>query len=219
MKMTHYLALTAVAGCGLTAALMMQPETTQAADHQDGPAATAKPSADIGDLYAWHKGDAGPEQKFVTILTFDGLKAAMDAPVTTYDADVLYTINVDNNGDTDADIQIYVRFGQNADGDWGMQIQNLPGTDGDVVGAVETVLNPADGVIAHVGIHDDPFFFDLAGFNATVETGDLAFSALTGDAVDGLAGLNTMAITLEMPMAPVLNGGTQLKVWATTATK
>lgn len=213
MKMRQFLALTAVAGLGLTAVLMTQSDTTQAADHNDGPAAAAKRSADIGDLYAWHKGEAGAE-KLVTILTFDGLRAAMDAPVAVYDEDVLYTINIDNDGDTTADIQIHVRFGKNAAGDWGMQIQNLPGTTEDVVGAVGTVLDPAEGVKAHVGIHDDPFFFDLAGFTETLATGTLAFTK-----TDALAGTNTMAITLEMPLSDALGTGTQLKVWATTATK
>lgn len=214
MKMTHFLALTAVAGCGLTAALMMQPEPTQAADHKDSPATQVKSAADIGDLYAWHIGDAGADQKLVTILTFDGLKPAMSAPLGTYDDKVLYTINIDNNGDTTPDIQIRVRFGKNAAGDWGMQIKNLPGTSEDVVGAVGTVLAPVTGVKAHVGIHDDPFFFDLTGFNETLATGTLAFTK-----ADAFAGTNTMAITLEMPMSAALGAGTQLKVWATTASK
>lgn len=215
MKMTHFLALTAVAGCSLTAALMMQPETTQAADHKDGPAAQAKPSADIGDLYAWHKGDAGPDQMLVTVLTFNGLIPGMDAPVAVYDKDVLYTINIDNNGDITPDHQIHVRFGQNDAGDWGMQVQNLPGADDAVVvGPVGTVNNPNGLVKAYAGIHDDPFFFDLDGFLAIGDQGTKGFTK-----TDAFAGTNTMAIVLEMPMPAVLDGGAQLKVWATTATK
>lgn len=82
-------------------------------------------------------------------------------------------------------------------------------------------------VTVQAGIFDDPFFFDLTGFISTIanlddpDQGpiDLAFRSLTGVTEnDDLAGLNTMAIVVEMPAAEALadNPDGFLQIWATT---
>jgi hypothetical protein len=53
-------------------------------------------------------------------------------------------------------------------------------------------------------VFDDPFFFDLAGFNDGLN--------FTGD--DTLAGANVSAIVLEVPSVPL--GGPNIGVWART---
>ena len=102
---------------------LLASSTALAADHAEAPTAGADPAADIADLYAWYD---GTDVRFA--LTFAGLGAAGDP--ATYDADVLYQIHIDNDGDTMADHSIEVRFGQNDDGDWGVQAMGVPGADG-----------------------------------------------------------------------------------------
>ena len=179
-----------------------------AADHEEAPGAQADLAADIADLYHWHT-EAGTA---VSVLTFGGIANA-DAPV--YDAGVLYTIHIDTDMDNESDQQVHVRFGQTSDGNWGVQA-----TLASALGSIEmsgntgeVILDEMTGTQIWAGIADDPFFFDLAGFGATVanlqdasDPADIAFTA-----TDALAGANTTAIVIEGP-----NTATNYQVWATT---
>lgn len=223
-----------LAGTAALAALAinLQAPTVDAADHIDGSIETDA-AADIADFYAWEN-EAG---NIVAIMTYGALLSAGDDPV--YDEGVLYTFHIDNtasaaeavdwadNGnDNESDIQIHVRFGQNALGDWGVQVLNLPGANPELVGGVGTDLGRVGGR-AHAAMFDDPFFFDLTGFQDTIanidegmEDADLAFASLApmGAPVDGFEGLNTMAIVLEFNATEALNENADnfLQMWVTT---
>lgn len=179
----------------------------QAADHAEAPGASADPAADIADFYAWVSND-----RFVAAITFAGLGAA--GQPATYDADVLYVVHVDNDGDNVSDLDILVRFGQNGAGEWGVQAEGLPGLMDPLSGAVATTLEDGDHRL-FAGLRDDPFFFDLAGFQDTLMTGNVSFDSTR----DSFAGTNVTAIVLEGPVTGFLAGGTGLNVWATTARK
>jgi hypothetical protein len=165
------------------------------------------PAADIADFYAWHD-DNG---HVVTIVTFAGLTAAGGS--ATWDADVLYGVHIDNNGDNLADHNIWVRFGQDAGGGWGMQVVGLPGGDATVEGNVDMALDAGNGLKAWAGLADDPFFFDLQGFNDTLATGTLSFDPTR----DSLAGTNVTAIALTMDEAAARGASTTFDIWTTTA--
>ncbi|MEN0060830.1 MAG: DUF4331 family protein [Myxococcota bacterium] len=178
-----------------------------AADHAEAPGAAADAAADIADFYAWADGG-----RLTTIITFAGLTPAGGA--ATYDADVLYTVHIDNDGDNVSDIDVLVRFGQNGAGEWGVQAEGLPGAAGPLSGAVNTTLE-AEGYQLYAGLRDDPFFFDLAGYTDTLTTATLSFDSTR----DSFAGTNVTALVLEGPVDGYLDGGTSLNVWATTARK
>ncbi|MGH1342275.1 MAG: DUF4331 family protein [Nannocystales bacterium] len=244
--------LAAVGGIALLAAASMTlgSQEVVAADHADAPGTMADGAADIADFYAWHTDDG----KIVAVITF----AALQGPgaEALYDPDVLYTVHIDNtataaglttpqnplpddnSNDNESDIQINVRFAQNGLGDWGVQIENLPGVDGAIQGAVGTEIDGGDGNLAQAGTFDDPFFFDLAGFQATIANAgdddndddpktpdfDLAFGSLADfpasitPAPDALAGTNVHGIVLEFDTAAALNKNADglLQLWATT---
>ena len=178
-----------------------------AADHNEAPGATADPAADLADVYAWHTG-----AKLVAAITFAGITASATGPV--YDEDVLYTIHVDNDADFVPDHNIYVRFGQNNDGDWGVQVENLPGSE-TISGPVGTNLSAGGGRLVYAGWREDPFFFDLDGFKATLDSGTLAFN----NTRDFFEGRNVTAIVLEMDLAAARGTGSSLNIWATTGRK
>jgi hypothetical protein len=178
-----------------------------AADHAEAPGAGADPAADLADYFAWAKAD-----RFVAIVTFAPFTPAGGA--ATWDADVLYTVHVDRDGDNDPDVSILVRFGQAADGSWGVQAMDVPGQDMPMEGAVEAAID-AGGAKLWAGLRDDPFFFDAAGFGDTLATGTIAFDSTR----DGVAGANVTAIVLDLPLAAVAGGSTTLNTWATTARK
>ncbi|MGQ0721502.1 MAG: DUF4331 family protein [Candidatus Eiseniibacteriota bacterium] len=179
-----------------------------AADHAEAPGTKADPAADIADIYAWHDGDA-----LVTVLTFDGLKTPSPGQTGTFEEGIVYTVNIDNDGDYVADIRVDSRFVTDSRGNRGIYVQNLPGANGPVVGFVESAIavNGRDAVFA--GLIDDPFFFDLEGFRATLATGTLSFDSSR----DSFAGLNVTAIALRMDLGAALDGGSTLNLWATTA--
>jgi hypothetical protein len=181
-----------------------------AADHAEAPTSAADPAADIADLYAWTN-DNG---ELSVVLTYAGLTAAVqDGGTATYDADVLYGIHIDADFDSVADTEIWIRFGQNSAGQWGMQASGIPGTDDVVTGAVGTGLLSSTTAL-WAGIADDPFFFDLTGFQDTVSTGTLMFSG-----TDSLAGTNVTAITLQFPYESIVGEDGKLQIWATSGRK
>jgi len=177
-----------------------------AADHAEAPISSADPAADIADLYLWENGGG----QTVAILTFAGLSpAGMPA---TYDADVLYGIHFDTDLDAVEDWSIWVRYGTDSQGNWGVQVVNLPGTGAPVWGPVEQVIPTAGGRVWS-GLRDDPFFFDLQGFNDTLYTATLMFDSTR----DSVAATNATAIVLEFDTASAMGASTQANVWATSA--
>ncbi len=200
--------LTATVGLIASSALAVTLTTSSsfAADHAEAPDATAQPSADIADYYAWHADD-----RLNMILTFSSL-GAPGAPAD-FDASRLYTFHFDTSVPADgiSEMEIYARFAQNAAGQWGVQVT---GADTDVIeGGVETILNQGDTSV-WAGLADDPFFFDQTGFRATVASGDLSFDNTNND----FAGTNVTAIVVQLPLTTIMGAGTALQTWTTTST-
>jgi hypothetical protein len=229
----------------VVSALPMGGQPVDAADHRDAPGTMADPFADLNDLYAWHT----ENDTIVVVLTFNGLLNPDTAPEDIYSEaelpNVLYTVHIDNdsvplanpgawdNQDPetfDSEIDIHVRFGQNGNGEWGVQVLNLPGADAEVVGPVDMDLDGNGGHV-YAGVIDDPFFFDLDGFLTTLANldddtldteADIGFRSLDptfrGDTTDSFAGLNTMAVVLEFDAATAVakNPDNFIQVWATS---
>lgn len=243
--MKRHSTLAAVGGIAIMAAasLTLGSQEVTAADHSDADGATADPAADIADFYAWHT-DSGT---IVAVITF----ASNQGPgvEALYDRDILYTVHVDNTAllanaatpadpltstnDNQSDININIRFGQNAEEAWGVQVESLPGSDDTFHGLVGEELDGGGGTRAQAGTYDDPFFFDAMGFGTTLaniadadNANDLAgFSSLADfpnsitPAADALAGTNVHAIVVEFdaPAALAENEDGILQVWATTS--
>ena len=219
----------------LTVGLSTLSPPASADDYLDSPLTASDAPADIGGFYAWHTDDA-----LIAVLTYaPGLRPG-DEPV--YDAGVLYTVCIDNTGtvveaddyfdndnDNVCDIAVEVRFGQNEAGEWGVQVEHLPGEMQPVVGPVETELGASGGSRVWTGVRDNPAFADVDGLVATTsnlieETDpiDIEFTSFsngvpTGSVNDSYAGYNAMTIVLEMDLEAALGSGTMIQAWATTA--
>jgi hypothetical protein len=201
-------------------------QVVTAADHADAPGTMADPAADIADLYAWHTADG----TIVAIVTFQGLQNPGEEP--DYDSELLYTIHIDNtadpmekadwqnnDNDNESDIQILVKFGQNGFMEWGAQFENVPGADGPIITPVQEEATSGTNVRVIAGVFEDPFFFDLDGFNMTfTELQDpAAASDLMFDATrDFFENTNVHAIVVEMDAPAALDGATYLQMWATS---
>jgi hypothetical protein len=202
------------AGATLALALLVSPLFfAHAADHLDPSTridGVGNP-ADIGDVYAWVHGEEG-DRTLVVIMTIGGPVAPVADQTAGFHPDVLYGVHVDRTGDHIADSNIWLRFGQNSLGAWGVQVVDLPGATGTVVGPVgETITDGSASV--YTGLRDDPFFFDLEGFLTTLETGTVSFVPNR----DFFAGQNISSVVLEMNLEAALAGGAVLNIWGTTA--
>lgn len=176
-----------------------------AADHIDAPAASVDVPADISDFFVWHDGS-----HLTAVLCFAPFGVAGDGAM--YDPDVLYGIHIDTNGDNEADHEIWARFGTDSLGNWGVQVEGMPGTGAPVAGPVESVIQAPGGRI-YAGLRDDPFFFDFDGLTETLSTATLSFDA-TDDAFEGT---NVTSIVVEMDQGAAANGADNIQMWATTA--
>ncbi|NNE43346.1 MAG: DUF4331 family protein [Gemmatimonadetes bacterium] len=193
--------------CAL-AGLLALAGPVMAADHAEAPGTRADLAGDIADLYAWHEGNT-----LIAIITYAGLQAPTSGQDITFDEGVTYTLNIDNDGDNIADIMVDTSFFTETNGKRGVLVQNLPGVSGDVSGFLNSTLKAEGRNRAFAGLVDDPFFFDLQGFQETLATGTLSFDGTR----DSVAGLNASAIALRMPLSEVLGNDATINLWATTS--
>lgn len=201
----------------------------RAADHLDAPGLTspsARPDADINDVYAFNSDKTGRTVLAVTT----GPGAGAIAP-KTYATDVAYKINVDQNGDAVEDLAFVVRFKKDTAKSGaanprqiftvtkfvGAGAMNATGGTPVATGFTNSPeANIKGGGRAWAGIRSDPFFFDLDAFRQVVlkqDRGRKSFCDNSGAGVDFFAALNTNAIILDLPNTAL---GGKIGVWAQT---
>lgn len=171
---------------------------TQASDHLDAPSLSGNGQVDLNDLYAFQA--PGASGNSVLILTVNPFAGSMSP--TNFATDVSYDFNVDINGDAVADVTYRANFsgaGQN-------QTYTVTRNGASFInGSTGINATNGSGATALAGNFDDPFFFDLAGFN----------NGFNFTGTDAFAGANVSAIVLELPSADF--GATNVGVWAATS--
>jgi len=189
----------------LIAALAVAVSATPAAfgaDHLDAPLASEDGRVDINDLYAFQS----PNNPSNTVLIMTVNPFAGVLSPTTFAEEVEYGFNIDTNGDALADIEYVSRFYSPVGGTQEVLFERHDSNGVFLLGQGNTggAFNTNNGGQMIADVFDDPFFFDLAGFNDGLN--------FTGE--DTLAGANTSAIVLELPSSEL--GATNIGVWATT---
>jgi len=190
---------------GLAAAFIGLALPLQAADHLDSPSVQADGRLDINDLYAFQS-PTNPDNS-VLIMTVNPVAGVLSP--TTLNPQGVYQLHIDNNGDVESDVSFSFYFSKPKDD--GSQNMLVLREDNSVYasGSTGETVTTSGGAQITVGVYDDPFFFDLAGFQNGF--------AFTGD--DFFAGLNVTAIVLEVPSS-VLNGAdSNIAVWARTTSR
>lgn len=191
----------------------------QAADHLDPPARTdpgntppgTDRNADIADLFVWHQG-TGANASLVAVVTFAGPTPPTAGQAVPCDRDVLYGIHISNDADQDPEFSIYARFGEDDLGNCFVSFDGIPGTTRPVIAPLERVVTRS-GVKVFAGLRDDPFFFDLQGFQETLSMGTIR---MINDR-DFFSGLNSAALVVEFPLVAISPGGEVINSWSTTA--
>ena len=221
---------TKMAAAALAAALL--PGTAFAADHIDSPAASGDPAADITDLYAWMTPDTGHLNLVVGVNAFAGDGSAFSDAVT-------YAFHVNSSagyGEAQTETLVTCQF---------YDIDKIECWAGDayVEGSpsdTEGLENDDQTLRVFAGLRDDPFYFELGGFQTAVGTVIGAADGLVfdefgcpaldggtsevligqlqgdGDPTDTLAGANVLALVVQVDTSLVNEGGPLLSVWAST---
>jgi hypothetical protein len=225
MKTTNTLRFSLSSMLALSAAFTL-PNTLRAADHGDGTSASIDRSADIGDVYFFT--DPTDATKVVIIGTIQGFIVPSEAGnFGIFDHNVRCRFDIENTGDAVFDKAIDVTFSPRATTAAAAQTQiatiayagfgTLPPATAPVTNP--TLANSANpqvvtalpgGIDFFAGITDDPFFFDIVGFNRFVAkhvANDMTSVAELSRGRDSFAGYNTMTIALRVPVALLRNVG------------
>lgn len=209
-----------------------------ASDHQDTPEVELSPRMDINDVYAF---PGATDDRIVLVMTTSSPLTPAQTQDASFDPDLLYQFKIDNTGDAIEDLVIQVTF----DGSGANSRVNVVGPVAPIMtgtrnklvrmspsvsGRANMMLGTPSGIQAFAGPRDDPFFLDLEQFFRIIPDRKPVSGALSqlpdvptassfrapGAAVDYLAGVNTLAIVLEMPKAMLTAGGNaRIGIWGT----
>jgi hypothetical protein len=182
-----------------------------AADHLDAPLLRVQGQGgrDINDVYAFQS-PANPANTVLvmTVNPFAGKSNPFGiVSDRTFDPAVEYQFLIDNNNDATPDVTYATTFTP-ATGATGL-LQTLTTTrNGTPIASGGTGANITlgGGGMVHASLFEDPFFFDLVGFN----------NGFTFTGADTFAGADISAIVLEVPSAQLNGANSNIGVWART---
>ena len=188
-----------------------------AADHRDSPVVDDDPAADINDVYMFR--DPNNAKRLVLVLSTYPLENPRFATSYQYDPDVIFQIGFDTQGKGTFSKFVTAKFSPLTNGAGSLQTITITMPSGKTItGNVTqptiqapepkpTIINK-DGISVFAGPRDDPFFFDLIGFNrviAKINSTSVNGGPGTADPslfthVDAFAGFNVQALVIEAPI-------------------
>ena len=186
----------------LAVASLLTAGIATAADHLDSPTVRTDPAADINDVYTF----INPNRPKELVLIASVVPLANTS--SRFSDVVRYRFHIDNGipGDETLVTCTFPTPGRySCSGNHGLSAE----------GPLDRTTT-SNGMKVFAGLRDDPFFFDLAAFNATRDTLTPAFS---DPGINFFQGLNTLNIVLGIQSDRVTANGTApvLKVYASTA--
>ncbi len=187
---------------------------TNAADHAESTSVAGDPGADLADVFAFL--DPNDNSKVVLALDVEGFVVPSELLNLSFFApEVTYRFEIENTGDAAPDLKIDVTFSEQTSRST-PQTATIKLPNGQTFTAPTTVQtlnaapNPfvvtndaASGASFFAGLTDDPFYFDIVGFNrfvASVLSGSPDPTKLQRGR-DSFAGYNIHMIALEVPAA------------------
>jgi hypothetical protein len=243
--MRRMLATAALASLATAAVVVGFSGSARSADHQDAPATTADPTADINDVFTWMDGN-----NVVLAMTAypNAPTGAMFSNTVQYVFHTASAITFTGSIPTTGGVDVIATFDSSTPT---QNIQLWVGASEYVTGnpSAKTGLTSADGKVkVYAGLVADPFFFNLDGFKKAVSTveavaatagtdGGLMFdpygcpklnSAQSdllvgelgttggGTAVNHFATFNGLAIVVAVDKSLLTSAGAAVSVWAGT---
>ncbi len=244
MRKLAFVLLAAAASAALIAALASRggsPSAAQASSHREAPLISEDPSADSTDTYAFRSPDK-PDTVTIIANYIPGEDPAAGPNWYTFSPSARYVVYADKNGDGKPDVTWRFRFKnrapvaflQNTQQEY--TVTRVEGKSSRVVGsglltppdnigprstpnyhalALAGVHDLSDGVKVFAGQRDDGFFGDIgAVFDlVAIRSG----TGATGGGKDFFAGYAVHAISLQVPLSQLDNGGNHIVgIWSAT---
>lgn len=210
----HKFALFAIA-LTLAGALLLTPAPrVRASDHKEAPLADENATLDIADIYAFL--DPNDNTKMVFVATLVGfIVPSENNNAAGFDTRGRFRFELEETGDAKTDRFIEVTFDPRTaptapqtahitlPGGQTFMAPTTPPSLADTAPTPTITTDSATGVSFFAGLADDPFFFDIVGFNRFVAS-VLAHSpdpSQLNRGRDGFAGYNVQAIALDVPIS------------------
>jgi hypothetical protein len=199
----------------------------RAADHAEATGVAGDPGADIADVFAFL--DPNDNSKVVLAMDVEGFVVPSESlNLSFFSPDILYRFEIENTGDAIPDRTIDITFSPqtsrsspqtatvrlpNANTRVGLlrkntftaptTVQTLNGT----ANPFAVTTNASTGARFFAGLIDDPFYFDIVGFNRFVGSvlGGNPDATQLQRSRDSFAGYNIHMIAIEVP-ASLLRG-------------
>jgi len=198
--------------------LFVSAHALEAADHAEATLVAADPGADLADVFAFL--DPNDNSRVVLALDVEGFVVPSELLNLSFFApDVVYRFYIENTGDAVPDRTLDITFSQQVSRSQ-PQTATIKLPDGSRFTAPTTVqtlaanpnafvvtTDPSSKASFFAGLTDDPFFFDIVGFNRFVSS----VLAGTPDPTqlqrgrDSFAGYNIHMIAISLP-ASMLRG-------------
>jgi hypothetical protein len=188
------------------------------ADHAEATLVAADPGADLADVFAFL--DPNDNTKVILALDVEGFVVPSELlNLSFFSPDVLFRFEIENTGDAIPDQRIDITFSPQTSRSQ-PQTATIKLPNGTVFTAPTTVqtlaskanpfvitTDPTSGVSFFAGLTDDPFFFDIVGFNRFVASvlGGKPDATQLQRGRDSFAGYNIHMIALSVP-ARMLRG-------------
>lgn len=224
------LALAVVAGAFVVFGSTDSP--VEAADHRDSITPQTDPFADINDVYVFNdRGGAAAADRVTLVMTVNPHAKGL-APSQPFSNSVKYNLHADLNADNVADATITFSF-TGSGSTQNFYISGLSANNTYLTGVINQITNfpnatvtgfvgPAD---VFCGFRDDPFFFDLSGFQqflagsynyAGGASGLRNPAGATPTPSNNFAQQNVSAIVIELPDSTFGSTTASFRAWATT---
>jgi len=205
--------LTGLATLLALATIFAPAPSTRAADHSEAPTADEDRPNDIGDVYAFL--DPTDNSKMIIAFTLVGFIVPSEmVNQGFFDSNSRYHIGLEETGDAKADRFIDITFSPRTsrtepqtativlpNGSTKITARTTPATLAATAPTPIADVDPTSGVAFFGGVVDDPFFFDIVGFNrfvASVQGGNPDPTQLDRGR-DSFAGYNTLGVALSVP--------------------
>lgn len=206
-------ALVAIAAMAVALAVAWPSNSTQAADHLDGPGVGTDGRTDLADLYVFHPqaGNSDQQSRGFTSFVMTVNPAAGVISGTEFDPRARYEFVIDTDGDAEEDlIYRYRVFGK-----WVFLSEVRNGRQsflslGRTDRVSKGIFGRAKALRSFVGLRDDPFYLDLNAFNA----GAAFCQGPNGTGSNFFAGLDVSAIVMSIPTNWI--PADEVGVWART---
>jgi hypothetical protein len=199
---------------------------SQAADHNDASSVTTDAKLDINDIYAF-RSPANSNNLVIAATVNPFLTSSPSGSLFSTIGRYQFHVD-DDDADLLDDVTVTFTFSDSAGTQqWRAEGLGVSAITGQVtpVGSAP-ILYDAGGIKIFCGLRDDPFFFDLAGFQMFVANphnlvpGNGLRTVAEGTPVDRFEGLNIAAIVVELPITALgvasPTSGT-IKAWFSTS--